>query len=64
MIYESSEIAAERIRLGLSQDKLAALTGVNGVSARQIGKVEKVGNASERTLKKLTVALQRAGGAE
>ena len=61
MIYESSEIAAERVRLGLSQDKLAALSGV---SARQIGKVEKVGNASERTLKKLTVALQRAGGAE
>ena len=61
MIYESSEIAAERVRLGLSQDKLAALSGV---SARQIGKVEKVGNASERTLKKLTVALQRARGAE
>ena len=61
MIYESSEIAAERVRLGLSQDKLAALSGV---SARQICKVEKVGNASERTLKKLTVSLQRAGGAE
>ena len=59
MIYESSEIAPERNRLGLTLDELSR---VSRVSARVIGKVEKVGCASERTLKKLTDALLKARG--
>ena len=59
MIYESSEIAAEREKLGIGRDRLAALSGV---SASRIGKIEREGHATEVKLKQLTVALQKARG--
>ena len=60
MVYESKEIRGERQKLNLTQDELARLSGV---SSSRIGKIERNGNATEGNLKKLTDALQRAGGA-
>ena len=59
MIFESKEIRVERLKLNLTQDELARLSGV---SSSRIGKIERKGNATEANLKKLTDAL-RAGGA-
>ena len=64
MIFESSEIAGERAKRGLSRNRLAA---ISDVPASRIAKIEREGNATEQKLKKLTAALLavalRAGGA-
>lgn len=55
MIFDTHEILSERQKRGLTQDRLAA---ISGVPSSKISKIEHGSEAHSATLRRLTKALQ------